>query len=265
MDQADHPCTGTAVADRTYDISFPQKESAGYAQDEEWCEVRLEGEPRRIRFHDYHEIYSLPGLYEQLFYDVLKCDSPRMVAALLDEHLGTGRRSTQDLRVLDVGAGNGMVGEQLRPLGVETVVGIDIIEEAARATERDRPGVYDDYVVADLTDLPPDVRKGLREHELNCLTTVAALGFGDISPDAFAQAYNLIEPGGWVAFNLKDEFYDEGDGSGFSRLIKLGFDEGALELGADRRYQHRLSVSGEPLHYVALVARKVRDLPLGQA
>ncbi|MGH3822900.1 MAG: methyltransferase, partial [Pseudonocardiaceae bacterium] len=47
------------------------------AQDEEWCEVVVEGERRRIRFHDYHEIYSIPGLYERLFYDTLGCESPR--------------------------------------------------------------------------------------------------------------------------------------------------------------------------------------------
>ena len=35
--------------------------------------------------------------------------------------------------------------------GVGTVVGVDILDEAANATERDRPDVYDDYVVVDLT------------------------------------------------------------------------------------------------------------------
>jgi predicted TPR repeat methyltransferase len=268
VDRADHLSTETtAVAEKRFKITFPREESAsaGYAQDEEWCEVLLDGEQRRIRFHDYSEIFGIPGLYEQLFYDELKCDSPRTVATLLGEHMEAQKLPSEELRVLDVGAGNGMVGEELRKLGVAKLVGIDIIEAAAEATERDRPGVYDDFLVADLTNLSPDQKAELQGFELNCLSTVAALGFGDIPPDAFASAYNLIAPGGWVAFNLKDEFFEESDGSGFQRLIRRGLDEGALEIQADRRYRHRLAVSGEPLNYVALIAKKHRDLPLGQA
>lgn len=52
-----------------------------------------------------------------------------------------------DLADLDLGAGNGMVGEALVDRGVESVIGIDIIEEAAAAADRDRPHVYDDYIV----------------------------------------------------------------------------------------------------------------------
>ena len=38
------------------------------------------------------------------------------------------------------------------------------------------------------------------------MTTVAALGFGDIPPDAFAAAFNLVEDGGHVAFTIKEDF-----------------------------------------------------------
>jgi hypothetical protein len=90
--------------------------------------------------------------------------------------------------------------------------------------------------------------------------TVAALGFGDIPPAAFTAAYNLIEPGGLIVFNIKEDFIADGDGSGFSRLIRAAVHEGALEVKAQRRYRHRLSVAGRPLHYVAIVAEKHADL-----
>ncbi|HEV2723243.1 MAG TPA: class I SAM-dependent methyltransferase, partial [Thermoleophilaceae bacterium] len=169
---------------------------------------------------------------------------------------------SSNLTVLDVGAGNGMVGEQLQSLGVTTVVGVDIIEAAAEATERDRPGVYHDYLVLDLTDIPPAALRALEARRFNCLITVAALGFGDIPPEAFAAAYNLVEPGGLIAFTIKEDFIARNDGSGFSRLVRRALDDGTMELGAHRRYRHRLSVDGEPLHYVAMVAEKHRDLPL---
>jgi predicted TPR repeat methyltransferase len=237
-----------------YEISLPSGASADSDQDQEWCEIVVAGRPRRIRFHDYHEIYSIPGLYEQLFYDLLECDSPRVVAELI--------RDARGRRVLELGAGNGMVGERLRELGAASIVGVDILEEARMAAERDRPGVYDDYLVVDLTDLPPDAGREFAARRFNALVTVAALGFGDIPPNAFAVAYNLVEPGGLVAFNIKEDFIADGDGSGFSRLISRALEDGSLAIIEQRRYKHRLSVAGQPLHYVAIVAEKRRDLPV---
>ena len=245
-----------------YDIRLPSAGERRFDQDEEWCELVIDGEPRRIRFHDYHEIYAIPGLYERLFYELLECDSPRAVADLLGRQLDELRRGPGTLRVLEVGAGNGMVGQELDELGVPTIIGVDIIEEAAMAAERDRPGVYDDYLVLDLTAIPPDVHESLRGRGFNCLVTVAALGFGDIPPDAFANAYNLVEPGGLIAFNIKEDFLTDGDGSGFQQLIKRGLADGALEVKAEQRYCHRKSIAGEPLHYVAIVAEKHSDLPV---
>jgi predicted TPR repeat methyltransferase len=243
-----------------YDVRLPSAGDARFDQDEEWCELLVDGRPRRIRFHDYHEIYSIPGLYERLFYELLECDSPRAVTALLGEELRARGRDASTLRVLEVGAGNGMVGEELDELGVPTIVGVDIIEEAAAAAERDRPGIYDDYLVLDLTAIPPATHERLAARGFNCLVTVAALGFGDIPPEAFANAYNLVAPGGLVAFNIKEDFLTDEDASGFAQLIKRALDDGSLDLRTQRRYRHRLSISGEPLHYVAIVAEKRADL-----
>lgn len=255
----DHRGTRVAVAEQGYELTFPQTKD-GYAQDEEWCEIDIDGERRRIRFHDYHELYEVPGLYEQIFYDHLKCDSPRTVCSLLSKDLAGSGIDPGDLRVLDVGAGNGIVGEELTKLGVEAIVGIDIIDEAAAAAKRDRPGIYDDYLVADLTDLTAKEQRSLDESRFNCLVTVAALGFGDIPPEAFATAYNTVEPGGRIVFNIKERFIDDGDKSGFQSMIEAALEDGTIELKGERRYRHRLSLAGNPLHYVAMVAEKRRNL-----
>jgi predicted TPR repeat methyltransferase len=249
---------------RGLEVSFPD-DGDGMDQDEEWLEVEQDGETRRIRFHDYAEIYSIPGLYERLFYDQLHCESPQAVCGLLSTEL-EGIVDHEHLRVFDVGAGNGMVGEELARRGVEMIVGVDIIEEAKMATERDRPGLYDAYYVLDLTEIPDETRTELEQMRFNCLTTVAALGFGDMPPLAFAAAYNLIADGGWIAFNIKSRFIaDDEEPSGFARLIGRMIDENLLEVGAERRYRHRIAVSGEPLYYVAIAARKGGDVPLDWA
>jgi Predicted methyltransferase (contains TPR repeat) len=243
-----------------YAIRFPEGKD-GLSQDEEWCEVYLDTEWRRIRLHDYGAIYSIPGLYEHLFYQTLRCTSPAAVAGLLAETLAHEGEPATGLRVLDLGAGNGMVGEVLRTLGVAHVSGVDIEPAAARALERDRPGLYDRYLITDLCDPPARDLDILRECRFNCLATVAALGFGDIPPEAFRRAFDLIEPQGWVAFNLKESFFTRSDDSGFFRMIRALWDQGVLQVQAYKRYCHRRAISGEELYYVAMVARKMRDIP----
>ena len=122
---------------------------ASLSQDREWCVVEVAGRWKKIRFHDYEEIYAIPGLYETLFYDVLNCSSPTKIREMLQRCLQDARVAPGDLRVLDLGAGNGMVGEELVRLGVRRMVGVDIIQAAAAATRRDRQNVYDDYFVLD--------------------------------------------------------------------------------------------------------------------
>lgn len=246
--------------DIEYAIRFPQVDATP-DQDEEWCEVSIDGTWKRIRFHDYVEIFRHPGLYEALFYEALKCGSPKRVTKLLAEELDESDVSPDSLRVLDVGAGNGMMGEHLMDLGVNRVVGVDILPEAKLAAERDRPGVYCDYLATDLTCLSESDFDTLQSHQFNAMTTVAALGFGDIPPRAFATAYNLVQPEGWLAFNVKESFIKGGNDSGFHRLIRMMTEWELIHALVYRRYCHRMSMNQIPLYYVAFVARKVQDIP----
>lgn len=247
------------IENEVEDIRFPDNDD-GVDQDEEWCEVVVKGKRRRIRFHNYTEVFRIPGLYEELFYEQLKCCSPSYITNLLESVVHEYGENPDEFRVLDVGAGNGMVGDELTRLGVESIVGVDIIPAAKEATLRDRPEVYDAYRVADLTDLSETDEESLRRKRLNCLTTVAALGFGDIPPLAFAKALDLIATPGWLAFNVKESFLREEDETGFSKLIRRLNREGFIQTLCYRRYQHRVSMTGQPLYYVAVIARKLRDL-----
>jgi predicted TPR repeat methyltransferase len=246
---------------RAADVTLPPP-NVSISQDREWCAVQVDGEWRKIRFHDYDEIYEIPGLYETLFYDILRCSSPATIRRMLAHCIHEARGIPEDLRVLDLGAGNGMVGEQLAGLGVQRIVGVDIIQAAAQAASRDRGGVYSEYIVLDMAEPSNRERERLRSFRFNCLTCVAALGFGDIPPVAFANACDLIEEGGWIAFNIKNDFLDSKDPSGFARLIRRMIDKNVLHVRARQRYRHRVATSGEPLYYTALVGVKNRDLPL---
>lgn len=243
-----------------YRIALPEP-SQSYEQDEEWFLVNFDGTWEEIRFHDYGKLYNVEGLYEKIFYDLLECDSPRTIRELLGRELDRAGAAPEGLRVLDLGAGNGIMGEEMRKLGAELAVGVDIIAEAADAASRDRPEVYAEYQVADFTQLDPVLFAHLKGLGLNVLTCVAALGFGDIPPEAFRTAFNLVADGGWVAFNLKERFYTSQDISGYHRLLRRATEEGILELVTEERYMHRRATTGSPLYYTAIVGRKHADIP----
>jgi hypothetical protein len=246
-----------------FELHLPSQTAVGgLDQDEEWCDVELDGERRRILLHDYAAIYNVPGLYEQLFAELLDCSSPEVVSGLLGSELRSADVDPASLAALDFGAGNGMVGELVSNLGVDTIVGVDLLPEARAAALRDRPGVYRDYHALDLTAMSDDERADLEAHDFNAMTCVAALGFGDIPPIAFAEAFNLVSSPGWIAINLRDRFLEDEDPAGFGQFIGRMFDEGVLEERSRVSYTHRVSVAGEDLIYHAIVATKRDDVPL---
>ena len=243
---------------RRFVVALPEP-SLTLDQDEEWCVVRIGDDWREIRFHDYADVYEVEGLYEHIFAKTLGCQSPEFVVGLLRRRVEADGGDPASLRVLDLGAGNGMVGDQCRAIGASTVVGVDIVEQAAAAARRDRPEVYDDYLVADMTALTESEAASLRSRRFNALTCVAALGFGDIPSEAFRVAFNLVEDGGWVAFNIRDRFLDRRERSGFSDLIHSLIERGILADVVTERYVHRISTNRTPLEYVALAGRKQGD------
>ena len=237
-------------------IQFPKSELTNHDQDETYFYLQDSGKQKKIRFHDYDEIYQVPGLYEQIFYDRLKCTSPIKVATILESAIKQYQDNFTELRVLDLGAGNGMMGEELKKRGVSRLIGVDIIPEAYEAMIRDRPGLYDAYYIEDFTRIDKDMKEDIASWQCDCMVTVAALGFGDIPTMAFIEAFNIIKTEGWVAFNIKETFLDKSDETGFSTTIReLIFSE-FLDVYHIERYRHRLSIEGEPLYYFAVTGRK---------
>lgn len=229
-------------------------------QDEEWVVVKTESGWRKIRLHDYDDVYAIPGLYERWVYEILGCQSPQKIRELLTRGLKKTGATPESLCVIDLGAGNGYVAEELSTLGIDKFVGVDIYDEAAEAAERDRPGLYDDYVVGDLLNLPEESSKTLNRYDFNCMTCVAALGFGDIPTEVFAEAFNRVEEGGWIAFTIKSDFVDSGDKSGFAALVKHMLSEDLLDDVTRESYIHRVAADGQELEYVAYVGRKRGDI-----
>ncbi len=116
-------------------IQFPTFGDSNLSQDKAYFYLLDTNNRRKIHFHDYDEIYKIPGLYEQLFYEQLKCQSPNKVSEILRSLVAQSEENFSDLRVLDLGAGNGMMGAALKKYGISRLVGVDIIPEAHLATK----------------------------------------------------------------------------------------------------------------------------------
>lgn len=239
-----------------HNIQLPATNLNSLSSDEAYFFYQNGNGKEKILFHDYGKLYDVPGLYEQLFYQRLKCASHQKVTSLLKKVIDENKEVFSELRVLDIGAGNGIAGEELVKQGISRLVGVDIIDEAKSALLRDRPGIYDEYYIMDLTKLTDKNKAELSSWHFNCMVCVAALGFNDIPIEAFINAFNLIEDNGWVAFNIKETFFDKTDESGFSRLIKDMIFEQAIDIHHIERYRHRLSIEGKPLHYFTIIGRK---------
>ena len=132
----------------SYEIVVPETNQQ-LDQDEEWIIIKDGDSQEKLRLHDYDEIYKHPGLYEQIFCQKLRCNSPTVICNLLEETKG----NIEGCRVLDFGAGNGMVGEEIIKKGGDMVVGVDIIKEAREAAQRDHAGAYEDYYIIDMAEL----------------------------------------------------------------------------------------------------------------
>ena len=239
-----------------FPIRFPSKKTD--SQDAEFCEVKMDGKWERIRFHDYDKVFKVPGLYETIFYRTLRCDSPNRVSNILNDVLADKGVDPRELRVLDLGAGNGMSGEALHSIGVRKIIAVDILEEAKEANWRDRPWVYYDYFTSDFTNIKDEDRVQIEKFSPNALITIAALGFGDIPTKAFETAFNFVEEGGWLAFNLHEQYVGFQHTEGFAGLINRMIEKKYIRIEIYKRYLHRYTTSGEPIFYIAIVGQKLK-------
>ena len=235
------------------DVRFPPQEQGG--PDEEAFEVAFaDGRVERMTMHDYGRVYAVPGLYEQVVHRMLGCATPDRVAALLAhaaDGLGLARG---DVRVLDLGAGNGVSGEAIAATGMRPVAAIDLEPAARAATLRDRPRLYELVLTGDVRSLGAGDAAAVRALRPNALALVGALGNDHVTADALAAASRLLADDALVAYAHPDH---EDDADLRAALARTG---AVAELARDR-YRHRRTAWGGERTWEAAVLRLSRAAP----
>ena len=231
--------------------------NAGRNQQEESLVVRFEdGREERMRLHEYDRVYAIPGLYEEVVQKRLECLSPDTLA---DAIVGAAQRdgvAAADLRVFDLAAGNGVTGGALADRGVRELVGSDNAPEARRAAQRDRPRLYSEYVVGDIDDDESKLADLVRSHQLNGLVCAGALGLGHITATSFARLWDHFPEGSWCSASLHESLAEPGGSDFGDYLRELDREGSGAEVLSRERFRHRLLMSGEEVHYVAVVLRR---------
>ncbi|KAL8670638.1 MAG: hypothetical protein Q9168_004832 [Polycauliona sp. 1 TL-2023] len=124
-----------------YHFEFPANDTPNFAQDAEFVDVTF---PAAV-------IYSYRGLYEFLFHGRrMEWQFHRMIVSLLQQSIDAS--SMDAVRILKIGAGNGIVAGELRlQLGsaISRLVGVEHFPESKVAVVRDRPDVFDQSTEAE--------------------------------------------------------------------------------------------------------------------
>jgi predicted TPR repeat methyltransferase len=217
-----------------------------------------DGRAEELALHDYERLYAIAGLYEEIVQVQLGCRSPQVIASMIAaaaERLGW---APSDVRALDVGAGNGISGEALVAEGIQPVLATDVLAPARDAALRDRPGLYETYLVTDLIELGAEEARAIRALQCNALVCVAPVGQGPqhVPAEAIASAAGLLAPEALLAYMRDADEQPDALGTAAMGARIAGFT--ALEELERRRYVHRHTVNGEPILMDAVVSRVLR-------
>ncbi len=252
------PRAGSARRAGIREVSLPDAATQN-GKEAGYCLVEDGGALRQVRLRGDARLWEWPGVYEHLVRTLLRGNAPGALSHMLDRQLRSSGTNAADLRVIDLGAGNGWMGEELGSIGIPLVIGVDSSSAAAIAAERDHPDVYQSYLMLDMRRLSEAQRDDLMNYDFNCLVCVDALAADEPAPNAFAEAFNLLAPDGWVAFHLNAETAEGGRDSRFARIVHRMIQSGSMNVATQQRYRHRFTTYGAPLFHVGVVARKVRD------
>jgi hypothetical protein len=221
----------------------------------EYVVLRSPGsEEEIVHLHDYERFYAVPGLYEHVVQKLLQCRSPQVAVEALAHALARLEIDPDDVVLLDLGAGTGIVGELATGAGVSRVIGLDALEAARTACLRDRPGIYCDYLVGNLAAPPPDLLARLRRHRPTALISAGAMGGNHAPPAALATMLNLLPAGAPVVFTIDERWMKTDARGGYKTAVSRLIESGGLRLLDRTRFQHRLSTAGSPIHYELVVA-----------
>ena len=161
--------------------------------------------------------------------------SPRRAAEILVAHV------PRDARILDAGAGTGLVGEILASMGYRRMVAMDLSQ--GMLEEARKKGVYEDFhqmVMGETLDYETG--------SFDAVITVGVLTVGHAPASSLDELVRVTRPNGHIVFSLRPDVYEN---SGFRERQDALESQGKWQL-VERTEEFQPMPKGEPevLHRV---------------
>ncbi len=125
-------------------------------------------------------------------------NAPRGGAELL-----ASRVADKGARVLDAGAGTGLVGEELHRVGFERITALDM--SPGMLAQAEQKSVYEELVVGELGKPLP-----FETGQFAGVTCIGVLTFGHAPPEALDELVRVTAAGGPVIFSMRTDYYTDG-------------------------------------------------------
>ena len=109
----------------------------------------------------------------------------------------------KEVKILDAGAGTGMVGKELARLGFEHITALDL--SPGMLMEAKKESVYEELKVGDLGK-PLEFETG----RFAGTTCIGTLTFGHAPPESLDELVRVTKTGGIVVFSMRTDYYTEG-------------------------------------------------------
>jgi SAM-dependent methyltransferase len=124
--------------------------------------------------------------------------TPAVAAGLVGRYVGP-----EEGPVFDAGAGSGLMGVVLAPLGYKDLVGIDISPDMLELARK--KGVY-----KDLREMELGERLDFPDDTFAAVVSAGVFAAGHAPPESFEDLIRVTKPGGHMIFSVRTDVYLDG-------------------------------------------------------
>jgi predicted TPR repeat methyltransferase len=178
--------------------------------------------------------------YDQTMMDGLAYLTPRQTAQLFASH-----QKDKSARILDVGSGTGLAGEELARLGFENIDALDYSPEmlgVARLRETDGRAVYKTMIEADLNH-----PLKLASESYDGMIATGLFTHAHVGASCLRELFRLLKPNSLFATTVHKDVWASG---GFETTVHELEDEGILKTLHSREGKY-FETDQEPMgHYI---------------
>ncbi|XP_027045502.1 methyltransferase-like protein 27 [Pocillopora damicornis] len=109
-------------------------------------------------------------------------------------------KAKDQIKIIDAGAGTGLIGVELKKLGYTNLCALDISAEMLK--EAKKKEVYTEFICTSLNGQPiPQIKSG----QFDALICGGALSTGRIGSSAFVEMIRMVQTDGVLCFNIIKE------------------------------------------------------------